>query len=118
MKIKATQSIKVEFHCTEEKLADEFLEFINNQYNIEFELEEVRDHEWELTALETADGWYSPAVMYTKNGDGYPEEYDVEFEVVDEYLLAECREFENKTNDDEKFCIERVNCEIVDDYDY
>ena len=118
MKIKATQVITIEFTAESEELANQFFDHINELYDFDFELEEQKDNWWVMTAMETADGWYSPAKMYLANGDpGYPEEYEVDFECDEEYLRDECREFSDEINDESKFCIERVNCEVVEDYE-
>lgn len=114
MKIKATQVITIKFTAESEELANQFFDFIDEKYGIDFDLEEQKDNWWVITGMEEADGWYEPAVLYTKNGDGSPEEYEVDFECYEEYLKDECNEFENKIDDENKFCIERVNCEVID----
>ena len=114
MKIKATQVITIEFTAESEELATQFFDFIDEKYGIDFELEEQKDNWWVITGMEEAEGWYEPAVLYTKNGDGSPEEYEVDFECFEEYLKDECKEFANKIDDENKFCIERVNCEVID----
>ena len=120
MKIKATQSISVEFTAESEEIANEFFDYLNGEYDVDFEMEEQSDNRYLISALETADGWYSPGKMYLSNGDpGYPEEFEVDFTVCDDDLKAYGSEFCKRYEDnEEKFCFESVSCELVDDYDY
>ena len=119
MKIKATQSISVEFTAESEEIANEFFDYLNGEYDVDFEMEEQSDNRYLISALETADGWYEPEVRYTKNGDGSPEEYELEFECNEEDLKFDGRKFCKRYEDnEEKFCFESVSCELVDDYDY
>ena len=112
MKIKASQEIKVVFTTTEE-VADKFLDFLNEQYDVEFEITDEKDGEYTIKGGETADGWYDPPVYYTKNGDGYPGEREIEFEVWEEELFETCQEFA-KQYEEEEFCLESCTCKEVE----
>ena len=112
-KIKATQKITIEFHANSESLADEFENYINGLYDkVEFELDYgKKDDDYVLSAMETANGWYDPPVMYYKDGSGFPGDTEIDFECFEDILSGECKEFADRYDDENVFCIDSCRCE-------
>ena len=108
-KIHVTQEITCEFHAKTPSIADEFVDYLNDEYaNIEFELIENVKDSYKASAIESAIGWYEPETMYE------PAEEEVEFEVWEEDFKDMCRSFSDKYDDENIFCIDRVDCSLVE----
>ena len=108
MRITAVQDIHVEFKANQEKIAEEFIDFLNQEYvGIEFELDYAHDY-YLAVATESAQGYYYPETRWE------PAEYDIEFICTEENLLDSCREFRDKYDDEEIFNFESISCDLAD----
>lgn len=102
----AVQDIHVKFKANQEKIAEEFIDFLNQEYvGIEFELDYVRDY-YLAEATESAQGYYYPETRWE------PAECDIEFICTEENLLDVCKEFRDKYDDEEIFNFESISCDL------
>lgn len=102
------QRVEINFDA-EEEIRENFLEELYKAYP---------DYEWDDTdtgidTIETKMGTYIPAVMYTRNGDGSPAEYDVEFELCERDIEDFVKKFiEDNELIDTQFYLDSVYCRL------
>lgn len=105
-KIKAFQTIRCEFQAQTTGIADEFVEYLNEQFaSVEFELDELPNG-YVATAGEEATGWYEPETRYE------PSEYEIDFEIWQDDFRDVCYGFRDKYDDENIFCIDSCSCVI------
>jgi len=102
MKIEATHSIKI--YVSSFNVANEICDYLNENYS---------DYGWDVLenknyveGSKCCKGWYEPPVFYTKNGDGSPEELELEESIYCDDLEEELAQ---RFNED---------CKILEDIDW
>lgn len=105
-KIKAFQTIRCEFQAQTPGIADEFVEYLNEEFaSVEFELDELPNG-YVATAGEEATGWYEPETRYE------PSECEIDFEIWQDDFKDVCYGFRDKYDDENIFCIDSCSCVI------
>lgn len=115
MKITGVQTVTINYKAQNSAIEDKFLEYLNKEYPAEWELTD----DGVIKAMEVKEGYYYPGCRYTRNGDGYPDEYDVEFDLYEDDIRDLSRKFE--TENEGSFELASVISDfesIDDDYDY
>ena len=91
---------KVELKTTDEKYVDELYLHLSKEFAVG-EWEWYYEKDWYvISCIEHGKVTYYPGCRYTSNGDGYPDEYDEDFEIWEDDVEDEIEKFVSKHYED------------------
>ena len=105
MKIKATHKVKI--YVSDVNVANEICDYLNEHYSdYEWDAWTNFEHKSYVEGSKSCKGWYEPPVFYTKNGDGSPEELELEETIYCDDLKEELAQ---RFNED---------CKVIEDIEW
>lgn len=89
----AVMTTTIKLNAVDEKYVDELYLRLSKEFaHGDWEWNYEKDG-YSITCSECGHVTYYPGKMYTKNGDGYPDEYDYDFEIWEEDVENEIEKF-------------------------
>ena len=106
MKVKCFNNVKVRISTDSEELVEKLCDRLADEFpsaDWEWSISNVNNHKYEINGTEYAEGDYYAGKAYTSNGDGYPDEWDVEFETCEQELNKVISEFTVEVEEEHAF---------------
>lgn len=79
--------------CAKDDVVDKLADYLQDQFT-DADVEINKKNDTVIIVLtEKGTGTFYPGVMYTKNGDGYPDEWDEDYIIISEAVEEEVERF-------------------------
>lgn len=100
IKNNCVKTVTVELKTIDQKYVDELTEKLKEEFSHGDWEYDTKGDWYVITCMESGSVTYYPGKLYTSNGDGYPDEYDEDFEIYADDVESEIEKYASEHYED------------------